>query len=758
MQANDTANTVTAKTILMVAPYYPPHTGGLERYAHEVARRVTDTAAWRVVVLTTSATTEEVRETYEGVEVWRLPAQLTLSNTPFSFRWIVDVFRVFRAVKPDLVHVHTPVPGLGDLAAWIMDMNTPLVVTYHAGSMRKGNPRVDWLIWLYEHTSMRVLLWLADHVVCVSDDLRDNFLHRYRFKSSVITPAVDTSRFVPDSSMRSEHPSVVFVAGLNVGDHHKGLERLLAVVVSLKGELPKLTLTVVGEGDARDSFEERVRDLGLSDAVQFRGRLEGEALVRAYRQAWVCALPTENESFGMVLAEAMACGTPVVSTRLGGVPSVVRDGETGLLVAPRDTQAFTDALRTLLTDTTLYARYAAAGRARMEEGFTWEARQEAYEHVYTDVLRVPPTVVHITGYYPPHVGGMEVVAREVALEEARRGSQVEVLTSTCGMGDEPAEIQDERLRVRRLRTWEVAHTPVMWTLPFRLLAQPRGALYHIHLAQALIPEITLLCARLRGGTVVAQFHLDVEPSGTLGALFVWYKQHILPWVLQRIDGVLVFTDAQEDVVVEKHGVLRAKIHHVRNAVADGFFQDRVVREAHTPLRLLALSRLTVQKRVDRLIEALAHISVPVELTVVGDGEDRNELEALATRVAPDRVRFVGTKSHEEIREYHAWADVFVIPSDKEGGMPLTALEAMAAGLPVIGSGVIGVQELVEGVGVVVTDPNPHTFAAAITELCEHPERLEGLSKASAACAREHTWARAVDTIEASYKATLHDYA
>ena len=738
----------------MVTPYYPPHTGGLERYAHEVAKRVGESEEWRVVVLTTSATKEEVREQYEGVEVWRLPVQLTLSNTPFSFAWFVTLFRVFREVKPDLVHVHTPVPGFGDLAAWIMDMKTPLVVTYHAGSMRKGNPKVDWLIWLYEHTCMRVLLWLADHVVCVSKELQQGFLKRWRWKSSVITPAVDTERFVPDPTLRTKHPSIVFVAGLNAGDQHKGLVELLEAVAALRKELPELTLAVVGEGTERAAFEERARLLELADAVHFTGALSGDELVHAYQRAWVCALPTKNESFGMVLAEAMACGTPVASTRVGGVPRLVEDGETGLLVEGGDAEAFKKALHTLLTDEALRSQYGNAGRQRMEEQFTWKARVDAYRTCYEKLFEIPSRIVHVSGYYPPHVGGMEVVAREVAAEEARRGSQVDVLTSTCGKGEAPYEEQGERLRVRRLLSLEVAHTPIMWTLPLRLLAQPKGALYHLHLAQALIPEITLLCARLRGGTVVAQFHLDVEPSGRLGNLFVWYKRHVLPWVLQRMDGVLVFTPAQEALVVEKHGVARERIHHVRNAVSDVFFTGRVIEPANEPLRLLTVSRLTVQKRVDRLVQALAHTAMPVELTVVGDGEDRATLEAMAEDVSPERIRFVGSKSHEEIREYHRWADVFVIPSQKEGGHPLNVLEAMAAGLPIIGTDALGVRELVVGVGVVVEEPTPERLGAAIDALAAHPEQLAELSRKSSACAREYTWQRAVDTIEAAYRETM----
>ncbi|MCA1813254.1 MAG: glycosyltransferase, partial [Halobacteriales archaeon] len=108
--------------------------------------------------------------------------------------------------------------------------------------------------------------------------------------------------------------------------------------------------------------------------VVFRGRLSVADLVRAYQEATVVTLPsvTDAESFGMVLAEANACGRPVVGARIGGIPSFVRDGENGLLVPPSDPHALASALLQLLTDPELAEGMGQAGRTRVVEEHDWQ--------------------------------------------------------------------------------------------------------------------------------------------------------------------------------------------------------------------------------------------------------------------------------------------------------------------------------------------------------------------------------------------------
>jgi glycosyltransferase involved in cell wall biosynthesis len=251
--------------------------------------------------------------------------------------------------------------------------------------------------------------------------------------------------------------------------------------------------------------------------------------------------------------------------------------------------------------------------------------------------------------------------------------------------------------------------------------------------------------------VIAHYHLDVEPSGKLGWLFILYKKHVLGFVLRHMDAVLVASEEQKRTVLRKYNVSEENIFQIENAVQDSFFQDRVITEPHNPLRILAVGRLTVQKRMDRIIEAMKHLTIPAELKIIGDGEDREELEKLKTKLSLENVTFLGMKTHEEIQTYHRWADIFVIPSEKEGGMPLVALEAMAAGLPVVGSDVSGVRDLLQGVGKLVNPVTPDEFAKTLSELYHNHEQLKLLTLKSSQKARNHTWKQANKGIVSVYE-------
>src|SRR5665213_2950778 len=121
-----------------------------------------------------------------------------------------------------------------------------------------------------------------------------------------------------------------------------------------------------------------------------------------------------------------------------------------------------------------------------------------------------PTIVQIVGYYPPHLGGMEVVVRETSLALARTGCPVEVITSNVGSKNlSPVEHQ-RNYRLRRLRAFEFAHTPFMPALLWQLLRVKKPAIFHLHLSQAYLPEIVWLAAKLRRIPYVVHFHLDTE--------------------------------------------------------------------------------------------------------------------------------------------------------------------------------------------------------------------------------------------------------
>jgi rhamnosyl/mannosyltransferase len=144
----------------------------------------------------------------------------------------------------------------------------------------------------------------------------------------------------------------------------------------------------VGEGPLRPLLEEKARSLGVR--ATFSGWLEGEALLRAYAEASVVAVPSVwNEPFGLVGLEAMACGKPVVAFARGGIPDWLEHEETGLLVPPKDVPALAAALRRLLEDGALARRLGEAGRRRARERFAMAQHVQRLVEVYQQAVSSP---------------------------------------------------------------------------------------------------------------------------------------------------------------------------------------------------------------------------------------------------------------------------------------------------------------------------------------------------------------------------------
>ena len=132
-------------------------------------------------------------------------------------------------------------------------------------------------------------------------------------------------------------------------------------------------------------YQKKIEALGLSECVKYHGQVSHEDMVKYYASAYLLAAPTQQESFGLILAEAMACGLPVVATRVTAIPEVVEDGVTGLLVPVQDSTALAEALETLLCDPQRAAKMGEAGRTRVEERFSWDKIIRQWEQLIFQV-------------------------------------------------------------------------------------------------------------------------------------------------------------------------------------------------------------------------------------------------------------------------------------------------------------------------------------------------------------------------------------
>jgi phosphatidylinositol alpha-1,6-mannosyltransferase len=158
---------------------------------------------------------------------------------------------------------------------------------------------------------------------------------------------------------------------------HKGVDTVLTALSQLRDRYPDLRYAVVGTGEELESLKALAGRLGVGDRVRFLTDVPDRDLPAIYNCAEVYLgvsrlMEQRVEGFGISIAEASACGIPVVAGRSGGIPEAVRDGETGLLVDAESPEAAGDALRILLDDSALRARLGGAGRRSVESYYNWD--------------------------------------------------------------------------------------------------------------------------------------------------------------------------------------------------------------------------------------------------------------------------------------------------------------------------------------------------------------------------------------------------
>jgi len=165
-------------------------------------------------------------------------------------------------------------------------------------------------------------------------------------------------------------PCLLTVTRLDATERYKGVDTVIRSLPQVVKKYPSLVYTVIGRGVDRQRLQALACDLGVADHVYFRGFVPDDELMQAYDACDVFVLPSKKEGFGIVYLEAMAHAKPVVAVRAGGVPDIVVDGQTGILVEYGDEAALSEALCTLLDDAALRARLGSAGRERMATHFT----------------------------------------------------------------------------------------------------------------------------------------------------------------------------------------------------------------------------------------------------------------------------------------------------------------------------------------------------------------------------------------------------
>ena len=286
--------------------------------------------------------------------------------------WILLISRVRRF---DVVHAYSPSYWaflLGPVPALLVAraFGRGALLNYHSGEAEDhlGNWR-----------SAVPLARLAHRIVVPSDYLREVFA-RFDLNAEPIHNFVDADS-IPHRERTNPRPA--FLSNRNFEAHYN-VSCCIRAFARVQQQVPSASLTVAGYGTQRELLEELVRTLGLQN-VRFTGRVSPAEMGRLLNEADILLNSPDIDNMPLSLLEAQAAGVPVVSTWTGGIPYIVKDGETGLLVPPGDDDAMARAALRLLEEPGLALKLSRAARACCIERFTWPAVEAAWLRVYREL-------------------------------------------------------------------------------------------------------------------------------------------------------------------------------------------------------------------------------------------------------------------------------------------------------------------------------------------------------------------------------------
>lgn len=371
--------------IALFASAFHPHLGGVEELVRQLAHAYRHKGHQAIVVTNRWPPELPESEEYEGLPVYRFAMrtpggsfreqakfQLTRTATERRMRDVLKTHEI------DLIHVQC-VSANGYYAQIARQaLKLPLIVTTQGErTMDAGK--------IYQKSAfmnqmLRELLAEANHITACSqhtlNDLEEWYGSPFGAKAGVVYNGIDLSSFAESKPYPHPRPYI-----LGIGRHvpQKGFDVLLKAFA--QSVQTSHDLLLAGDGPERGALEQLSAELGLADRVQFVGRADRPLAVSLFQGCSFFVLPSRLEPQGIVNLEAMAAGKAVLASRVGGVPEIVLENETGLLVPAEDVPALAQAITRLADDDALRQRLGAAGQERAK-AFDWDAIAEQYLTIY----------------------------------------------------------------------------------------------------------------------------------------------------------------------------------------------------------------------------------------------------------------------------------------------------------------------------------------------------------------------------------------
>lgn len=360
--------------VLFWSENFWPHIGGIEVLAARLIRALRARGHELLVVTRKDSVDLADEATFEEAPVYRLPLWTTLVER--DLEQLAQVTRAVRDLKrgfrPDVVHMNAVRPGAVFHHCTASAYPAPTLVTVHG----LGPER-----FIQSDTLLLATLRQADWITTCSEAVL-RAIRRHvpstEASSCTILNSLDSPMMAP-MPLPLASPRLLCLGRLAP---EKGFDVAIAAFSRVLERWPDSRLIVAGDGPDRGELEQLAAALGIAGAIDFIGWVALDDVPRLINRSSVVVMPSREEPFGLVALQAAQMGRPVVASQVDGLPEVVADGESGILVPVEDSPALANALVGLLGDPERARRMGAAAERRARQLFDWERCVDAYEALY----------------------------------------------------------------------------------------------------------------------------------------------------------------------------------------------------------------------------------------------------------------------------------------------------------------------------------------------------------------------------------------
>lgn len=292
------------------------------------------------------------------------------------------IFKITNKEKIDLIHAHWIIPsGLMSIFVKLIS-RIPLIISVHGSD-------ISLIKYPFLKSIIKQILKNVDMCTVNSTATKDLTLNviKSNKRLKIIPMGVDLNIFKPkfkcaDGVYSKKRPTILTVGRL---DKKKGMNYLIDAMPEIIRKFPKAKLVIVGDGPEKNNITMLIKKLNLDKNVDLIGAVQNKNLPSFYQKADLFVLPSLNEGLGVVLLEAMACGTPVIGSNVGGITDIIINGENGFLTISENPQNLAEKIITVLSNNDLQKKFSENGFRTIKEKFSWDVITDEFLESYGEL-------------------------------------------------------------------------------------------------------------------------------------------------------------------------------------------------------------------------------------------------------------------------------------------------------------------------------------------------------------------------------------